>query len=193
MPLQAILHGVDRHNQFLRDLRVAAPGSEQSQHTLFLRGKGLKEQAIGGRSVERTFSIGYRKSTQDGLHLRTQHRFLKHRHQLTQQASQRFPFGEEGTNQALAARLGKGLPEPLLGLLIFLTSSMSQRQQYLQSAWTSSCACVLTGAMTSFPSFASTSTVSPSRIVPSRRLRAIRFSSSRWITRLRGRAPNCGS
>ena len=37
------------------------------------------------------------------------------------------------------------------------------------------------------------STVTPSRIVPSRIARARRFSTSFWMTRLSGRAPYCGS
>jgi hypothetical protein len=46
---------------------------------------------------------------------------------------------------------------------------------------------------TSAPSTASTVTVSPSPILPSRSSIASLSASSRWITRLRGRAPNEGS
>ena len=46
---------------------------------------------------------------------------------------------------------------------------------------------------TNSPPLTSISTVAPSCTLPSRIASATLFCTSRWMTRLRGRAPNCGS
>lgn len=96
-----VLHRVDRHDQILRDLPVAASGGQQTQDTLFLHGKRLNQQVRRrGKAGTICFS-GLRKSSQEGLRIGTQSRLLKRWRQLTQQMSQRFPSGVQQTAAGL--------------------------------------------------------------------------------------------
>lgn len=56
--LQMVLHGVDRNDQFLRNLLIALPGNQQLQHPLLLERKWLNQPVICRGSYGNGCSIG---------------------------------------------------------------------------------------------------------------------------------------
>lgn len=120
--------GVDGDDEFCGDSGVTAPGYQEGEYALFLRGEWFEQWTIRVAGLERERMD---KGVEDVLSIDAQRLLREGWQVLAQEFSQSFAFVEEEAQESLAARLGENRGKLLLALSSLLKRVMGKRVEEL--------------------------------------------------------------